>query len=189
MKIEVLTDEWNKVMKKCKAFVMKPKSHHPIFENVCISVKDGKCSVVALDGIKLLACNLHLIDADGEGEWIIPLTPVSSKAKNLHTTIYDEGMEIVIATGGEMYRYQPPIGEFMKYRKIAPSSDPSFTIWFDPINLKDSLSAFDKGEFVRIIGWNDKTGLRIQSENTSVFVLPVHNSKMKGEKLYDGMVI
>lgn len=165
-------DEYNRMQDFAKHFAAKKGGRFPMLEHMKVIVTGNVAKAEALDGYKAGYIHLELIDSDGDGEIILPITNKLKKSDGF-VTITDSEKEIEIRTATSASIYKKPGGEFFKTENIYPQDEPVEVFGFDPVLLSDALKAFKGEKAVKIEYRGVLEPLIIKSSKAQALVLPV----------------
>lgn len=169
MKVQMKLEDLKTIFNACKTFVSKDDAR-PIFKTVQLSFANGLCTAYALDGIKMISVVVPYT-AGNEGTLYVPIIKLP-KCENVF--ISDEGDEITFDFIDSKQTVKKYEGEFPKHvEQFFDKSEPTFTIGFDPKNLKDALDGFKECTTVKIDFYSNVKPCIMEGRNKKALVFPV----------------
>lgn len=169
MKVQMALDNLKTIFNACKTFVSKDDIR-PILQTVQLNFGGGLCTAYALDGIKLISV---VVPYDGGDEGTLNV-PIIKLPKGTYVTISDEGNEIVFDFLESKQAVRKVEGEYPKNpEQFFNKQDASFSIGFDPKNLKDALDGFKDHKTIRFDFYKETEAALITGTNKKALVFPV----------------
>lgn len=169
MKVSMKLDDLKTIFTACKSFVSKDDIR-PILQTVQLNFCGGLCTAYALDGIKLISVVVPYTDGD-EGTLYVPIIKLP---KGMFVLISDEGNEITFDFLDSKQTVRKYEGEFPKDpAQFFNKSDPTFSIGFDPKNLKNALEGFKDCTEIKIDFYGQTEPCIMKGLNKKALVFPV----------------
>lgn len=147
MKVTMKLEDLKTIFNACKTFVSKDDIR-PILQTVQLNFSGGLCTAYALDGIKLISVVVPYTDGD-EGTLYVPIIKLP---KGAYVVISDEGNEITFDFLDSKQTVKKYEGDFPSKPEdfFRNDNEPTFSIGFDPKNLKDALDGFKDCTAIKI---------------------------------------
>ena len=170
MKATMKLEDLKTIFNTCKTFVSKNDAR-PILKTVHLSFANGYCTAYALDGIKLISLVVPCQD-DSEGTMNAPIIKLP---KAVFVVISDEGNEIVFDFLDSKQTVKKYEGDFPNKPEdfFRNDNEPTFSIGFDPKNLKDALDGFKDHKTIRFDFYKETEAALITGTNKKALVFPV----------------
>lgn len=170
MKVTMKLEDLKTIFNACKTFVSKDDVK-PILKTVHLSFSNGYCTAYALDGIKLISLVVPCQN-DSEGTMNVPIIKLP---KAVFVVISDEGNEIVFDFLDSKQTVKKYEGDFPSKPEdfFRNDNEPTFSIGFDPKNLKDALDGFKDDKTVEIAFYGQTKACVIKSLTKKALVFPV----------------
>lgn len=173
MKVTMDTSNLRTIFDACKSFVSK-SDLRPELQTVQLNFIRKRCTAYATDGVKLMSLVAPYTDGD-EGSMLVPIIKLP---KDPFVTLSDEGNEIVFDFGGSKQTVKKYAGVFFENpERFFPTTDPTYTIYFDVKNLNDALDGF-KGKAVRLDFFGPLSACTITGSGRKALVFPVKPLKI-----------
>lgn len=192
MTIKLLPEDYNAIMKSCKAFV-DAKGTGRVGTDTIHLICDGKCvKALALDGYKAL--NYICAALPGSDECriaITPLKPVKPK-ETPFVKIAEDGGKVTVetATGSQSVLVDQPCDDMHRtvYRSIFAKDSPVKSVYFSPKLLAETFAAIPTA-CVRIDFYNEKRPIEIyavaDTAKYHAIALPMRNTASELSEVRD----
>lgn len=142
MKIYLSHGAFDAIMKATKPFVSKDYKV-PVFTQILLNSDNGKVTATALDGVKVVKLTVAAETETETGSMLIPWVKPIGK-KGVYALITDDEKSISIETVTERRTFRKVQGIYANTDRFFENKEPpETTMYFDPKQLADALTAFD----------------------------------------------
>lgn len=142
MKINLSYGAFDAIMKATKPFVSKDDMR-PVFTQILLESDNGKVTATALDGVKIVKLTVSAESGTESGKMLVPWVKPIGK-KGVYALITDDEKSITIETVTEQRTFRKVQGSYMNTDRFFENKEsPETTMYFDPKQLADALTAFD----------------------------------------------
>ena len=142
MKIYLSYGAFDAIMKATKPFVSKDDMR-PVFTQILLESDNGKVTATALDGVKAVKLMVAAETETETGSMLIPWVKPIGK-KGVYALITDDEKSITIETVTEQRTFRKVQGSYANIDRFFENKEPpETTMYFDPKQLADALTAFD----------------------------------------------
>ena len=147
MKIYLSHGAFDAIMKATKPFVSKDDMR-PVFTQILLESDNGKVTATALGRVKAVKLTVAAETETETGSMLIPWVKPIGK-KGVYALITDDGKSITIETVTEQRTFRKVQGGYANIDCLFENKEPpETTMYFDPKQLADALTAF--GDKVKI---------------------------------------
>ena len=147
MKIYLSYGAFDAIMKATKPFVSKDDMR-PVFTQILLESDNGKVTATALGRVKAVKLTVAAETETETGSVLIPWVKPIGK-KGVYALITDDGKSITIETVTEQRTFRKVQGGYANIDCLFENKEPpETTMYFDPKQLADALTAF--GDKVKI---------------------------------------
>ena len=147
MKIYLSHGAFDAIMKATKPFVSKG-GMHPVFTQILLESDNGKGTATALGRVKAVKLTVAAETETETGSMLIPWVKPIGK-RGVYALITDDEKSITIETVTEQRTFRKVQGSYMNTDLFFENKEPpETTMYFDPKQLADALTAF--GDKVKI---------------------------------------
>lgn len=183
MKIYLSCEAFNAIMKTTKCFVSKNKKIPPVYNYILLDCRDGKVRATALDCIKILKMEVTAIEGTENGKMVIPwLKPFKNCDENVSITSDDNTISIQISD--EQHLFPKVLDEYEDWDSLFEwSQEPKATIFFNPKQLADALSAFTDRVRIDVFDAGKAIGITDTEHRQKAAVMPMRPPQ-KTEKIF-----
>jgi len=159
LKINLTYEAFDTIMKATKPFVCKSDAR-PVFTQLLLESTDEKVTVTALDGVKVINFTVSAETGTENGKMLIPWVKPIGK-KSVYACLTDDRETVTIQTDLEQRTFKKIQGEYIDAdRFFKVDKEPNATLYYDPKQLAEALSAFTTGK-VKIEYFGTNKGLII----------------------------
>ena len=176
MKINLTYVAFDTIMKVTKPFVCKDDIR-PVFTQLLLESTDKKVTVTALDGVKAVKLTVAAETETETGSMLIPWVKPIGK-RGVYALITDDEKSITIETVTEQRTFRKVQGSYMNTDLFFENKEPpETTMYFDPKQLADALTAFDDKVKIEYFGANKGVIITDLACEQKALVLPTHPPK------------
>ena len=160
------------IMKATKPFVSKDDMH-PVFTQILLESDNGKVTATALDGVKVVKLTVAAETETETGSMLIPWVKPIGK-KGAYALITGDENSITIETATEQRTFRKVQGSYVNTDRFFENKEPpETTMYFDPKQLADALTAFDDKVKIEYFGAHKGVIITDLACEQKALVLPI----------------
>lgn len=179
MKINLSYDAFDAIMKVTKPFVSKDAAMRPVFTQILLESDNGKVTATALDGVKAVKLTVAAETETETGSMLIPWVKPIGK-RGVYALITDDEKSITIETVTEQRTFRKVQGSYANTDRFFENKEfPETTMYFDPKQLADALTAFDDKVKIEYFGAYKGVIITDLACEQKAFVLPTSPPKKR----------